>query len=192
MNLPLPVMPCLAESNPPAWWADHGNDVFFMLLGGVISFYATIVYERYKQFGEILREIAAARIHAENYPVSPSDLKRAHDHSLELWRLLENRQWALDAQGQHNAAAQIGRLAGFVYRATACMERMLADQKQGRAVDIYFTAFQSEFARIKEAEFLRFENQIRPEIGALLRPYPRQPAPEQRKSILVDYFNDLL
>ena len=65
-------MTALAHSPPPPAvavsshrWSDFASNVFFMFLGAAISFYATIVFERYRRFGEILREVAQARVHAE-------------------------------------------------------------------------------------------------------------------------------
>jgi hypothetical protein len=166
-------------------------DLGLLILGAAISFYATTTFERYKRFGEILREVAQARLYAEGYPVSPRDLLRAHQKALDYWRFLEGRQWALDAEGHHKAAAQVGRLVSFAYRTTACVERMLEDQK-GSSIDAYLLAFQSEFGRIKDREFIRFEEKLRPSLWALLRPIPQSILPKSREAILVDFFERLL
>ena len=167
------------------------SDWVFMLLGAAISFFATIVFERYKRFGEILRDVAQARVHAEGYPISPRDLSRAHEKALDYWRFLEGRQWALDAEGHHKAAAKVGRLASFAYRTTACLERMIKDQQKGSSIDAYLTAFQSEFSRIRDREFVRFEDTVRPSIWALLLPVPQPILPRKRETVLVDFFDRL-
>jgi hypothetical protein len=167
------------------------NNTLFMVLGAIISFYATTVFERYKRFGEILREVAQARVHAEGYPISRRDLARADQKSLDYWRFLEERKWALDAEGHHKAAAQVGRLVSFAYRTTACIERMLEDQQKGLSVDAYLSAFQIEFARIKDKEFIRFEEKIRPAVWALLQPFPQAILPKRSDVILVDFFDHL-
>ena len=167
------------------------SNVLFMLLGAVISFFATIVFERYKRFGEILREVAQARVHAEGYPVSPRDLVRAHGKALDYWRFLEGRQWTLDAEGHHKAAAQLGRLASFAYRTTAFIERMRNDLEKGSSIVAYFTAFQSEFSRIRDGEFVRFEDTVRPSVWALLVPAPQPILPKKRETVLVDFFDRL-
>ncbi len=167
------------------------SNVVFMLLGAAISFYATVVFERYKRFGEILREVAQARVHAEACPISPPDLSRARQKASEYWLFLESRQWALDAEGHHKAAARVGRLVSFAYRAAACIERMIKDQQKGSSIDAYFTAFQSEYGRIRDGEFVRFEETVRPSLRALLRPLPQPVLPGKRETILVDFFDRL-
>ena len=167
------------------------DNALFMILGAAISFYATIVLERYKRFGEILREVAQARQYAEGYPLSRRDLPRADQKSLDYWRFLEGRQWALDAEGHHKAAAQVGRLVSFAYRTTACIERMLEDQQKGVPIDAYLMAFQSEFARIKDKEFVRFEEKVQPTFWTFLRPFPQPILPTERDVILVDFFDRL-
>jgi hypothetical protein len=69
-----------------AWWSGAASPVLFTLLGAVVSFYATVVFERYKRFGEILREVAQARRYdmGLGYPVSPRDLGRAHPAALSF------------------------------------------------------------------------------------------------------------
>lgn len=173
-------------------WSGLVSNVAFMLLGAIISFYATIVFERYKRFGEILRDVAQARVYAEGYPISPRDLPRAHQEALNYWRFLEGRQWAMDAEGHHKAAALVGRLVNFAYRTTVCVERMLGDQQKGSSIDTYLGAFQSEFGRINNREFVRFEEKLRPSLGALFRPTPQPILPKKREAILVDFFDRLL
>jgi hypothetical protein len=173
------------------FWSGPVPGLVFMLLGAAISLYATIVFERYKGFGDTLREIALARVHAEGYPISPRDISRAHHEAFDYWRFLEGRRWALDAEGHHKAAAQVGRLVGFAYATVACVERMLRDQQNGLSVDTYLMAFQIEYGRIKDHEFVRFEERLRPNVWALIRPLPQPILPNKMETIPVDYFDKL-
>ncbi len=175
-----------------AWWPDFASPVLFTLLGAIISLYATVVFERYKRFGEILREVAQARRYAEGYPVSPRDLSRAHPAALDYWRFLERKQGDMNAEGQHEAAAQLGLLVSFAYRAAACIEKMLEDERNGIPIGVYFSAFQSEYVRIKDRDFIRFEANVRGRLRTFLRPLPQPVLPKQSTAILVDYFETLL
>jgi Collagen triple helix repeat (20 copies) len=174
------------------WWMDCASNVFFMLLGAIISFYATIVFERYKRFLEILREVALARVHAEGYPMSPRDLTRAHPKALDYWRFLEEKQWEMNDEGQQRAAAELGRLVSFAYRTTACIEKMLTEQQKGNSIDTYLTAFQSEFGRIKREEFIQFEGKVPASRWAFLRPLPQPRIHRAATQIMVSYFDRLL
>ena len=118
-------------------------------------------------------------------------MARAHEEAFDYWRFLEGRQWALDSEGHTKAAAEVGRLVSFAYRTTACIERMLGDQQQSLAIDAYLTAFQSEFGRIKNREFVQFEKRVRPSVWAFLRPLPQSILPRKRETILVDFFDRL-
>ena len=173
-------------------WKDVGSDVFFMFLGTIVSFYATIVFERYKRFQEILRSIALARIHYEGYPISPYDLVRAHPLAIEYWRFLESQQWSLDTEGHYAAAAQVGRLTSFAFRTGTCIEHMLDEQKKKRAIANYLAAFQSEYGRLKNDEFTQFEKRIRPNRWALLKPFPGSVLPTRRTQVMVNYFDRLM
>lgn len=174
------------------WWCDFGSTILFMILGVAISFYATIVFERYKRFGEVLRELVLARVPFEGYPISPRDLSRAHMKAIEYWRFLETKKRVLDSEGHQKVAAKVGRLESFAYRTTACIERMLKDQNNNKPIDLYLGAFQSEYKQIKNKEFVRFEETHRPNWKSLLQPFPQSILPTKREHILVDYFDKLL
>ncbi|MBI3742845.1 MAG: hypothetical protein HY261_00960, partial [Chloroflexi bacterium] len=126
------------------------------------------------------------------YPLGPNDLERAHTKAFDYWRYLDNQQWALDAEGQHKAAARLGLLVSFAYRTVACIEKMMDLKKQAGSVDQYLMAFQSEYNRIKDREFIRFEETIRSRQWPLLQPYPQRVLPITREHILVTYFDDIL
>ena len=168
--------------------------MFFTLLGAAIALYVTVVFERYKRFGGILRDVAQARRHSEGYPLGLSDLPRAHDASLDYWRYLERKQGDMDAEGQHDAAAQIGRLVSFAYRATAKSERMLNDKNKGvsvSSVSLYLSEFQMEYNRIKDRDFIRFEGGIHGKRAVFLHPWPQPILSNKATVILVDYFDRL-
>lgn len=174
------------------WVADIGQNLFFLFLGAAVSFYATIVFERYKRFGDILREIGQARAHSEIYPTSLSDLNRAHSKAIEFWRFLESQQWELDADGHHKAAAEVARLVAFAYRNCACIEHMLRDKEKGSPIETYLVAFQSDYQTIYGKEFIQFEKAIRPTRWALLRPKPSSILPTRQTAVVVSYFDRLL
>lgn len=174
------------------WVADIAQNLVFLFMGATVSFYATIVFERYKRFGDILRAIGQARSHSGIYPTSASDLVRAASKSTELWRFLESQQWELDAEGHHKAAAQVARLAAFVYRSNACISHMLNDQKDKKPINIYFIAFQSEYQTIYNDNFIQFEKPLRANRWALWRPKPSSILPTRQTAVVVDYFDKLL
>ena len=113
----LPPVVCPPTAIQPvdeAFWSRYGKDTFFSLfgvvLGMLVSFYATILFERYKRFRETLLDIAKGRQHNEAYPISTKNLLPVYERAIEYWRLLESKQWTLNADGHVEAAAQVGRL----------------------------------------------------------------------------------
>ncbi len=109
-----------------------GKDLIMLVVGGLTAFYGTIVFERYKLFMEVLRDIALARVHFEGYPISENDIDRALSKADAMWRRCEEKAFLLDCFGQASAAAEIRKLHSFYYRATACMEHMSNDRRHGR------------------------------------------------------------
>lgn len=170
------------------------SDVLVLLLGTLLSLYATVVFERRKRYGEILRDVGRTRQHFEGYPVSPGpeSLEHAHSETVELWHFLEDREWALAADGHKSAALSINRLNAFFYRAATCIEKMQAGDTKGLTVDQYLAEFQSEYSRIYDSEFRQYESSIRPTIWALIRPFPNPVLPKSLSAASVDYFNILL
>ncbi len=174
----------------------YGKDTFFSLLGVVlgmlVSFYATMLFERYKRFRETLLDIARKRqLDSEAYPTSTKNLLPVYDKALEYWRFLEGKQWTLNADGHVDAAAQVGRLASFAYRSAACIEHLMQQDSKGLSGDHYLQAFQIEYRRIYDANFVAFENRLKPNIKALLQPYPHAYAPTRATVVLVDFFDKL-
>jgi hypothetical protein len=94
----------------------------------------------------------------------------------------------MNAEGQHYAAARLGLLVSFAYRVAACIEEMLADESNGKSIDVYFRFFQSEYGRIKDRDFIRFEVSIHGKLWTFLRPFPQPVLPQESAHILVDYF----
>lgn len=169
------------------------SPLVFVLVGAAVSLYTTVVLERYNRFNTILREINHARRRAELYPLGVSDLRRARDEGLDYWHRLEHARDDMDAEGQHRAAKRIGRLVSFAYIATAKTEGMLNDSDDPEtrtSVPVRLQAFQLEFNRIKDAEFIGFEDTVRGQLGVFLRPLPQRPIAERTEVELVDYFQD--
>jgi hypothetical protein len=183
---------------PPneAFWSKYGKDTFFSMLGALLgmltSFYATIIFERYKRFREILLDIAKSRQLNEGYPISIKNLQPIYGKAIDYWRLLESKQWMLNADGHVEAAAQVGRLTSFAYRSAICIEHLLNKDTKGLREDQYLSAFQISYGRIKDSNFIQFEKSLRPNLKALLQPYPHASAPVELKVILVDFFDNLL
>ncbi len=167
------------------------SDAVFLVLGAAISFFATIVFERRKRFGELLREIAASRRTDESHPLSLLDLPRAYQCAIAFWKTTERQAWTLDADGHHAAAAAVRRLSFFAFRSGEYMEHLMASDASASSKSTLLSAFQSERGRIKDADFIRFEDNIRPSTWDLLQPWPHPVA--TRKTIIptVNYFEAL-
>jgi hypothetical protein len=163
-----------------------------VLLGALVSFYATILFERYKRFRETLLEIARARQLNEGYPISTKNLQPVYEKAINYWRLLESKQWTLNADGHVEAAAQVGRLVSLAYRSAACIENLVNKSTKGLREEQYLSAFQIEFTTIYSKNFVRFEERLRPSVKALLQPFPHAYAPASAKVICVDFFETLL
>jgi hypothetical protein len=170
------------------------SDVLVLLLGTLLSLYATVVFERRKRFGEILRDVGRTRQHFDGYPVSPGPktLEHAHDETVKFWHFLEDSEWALAADGHNPAALRINRLNAFFYRVATCIEKMQSGNTKGLPVDQYLAEFQAEYNRIYDSEFRQYESTIRPTIWALLRPLPNPVLPKSLSAANVDYFDILL
>lgn len=170
------------------------SDVLILLLGTLLSLYATVVFERRKRFGEILRDVGRARQHFQGYPVSPGpkDLEYAHTETVRFWHLLEEKEWELAADGHREAAARINRLHTFFFRVATCIEKMQSKKTNGLTVDQYLMEFQSEYHRIYDSEFIQYESTIRPRKWALFRPLPHPVLPKSLTGYAGDDFLALL
>ncbi len=170
------------------------SDVLVLLLGAILSLYATVVFERRKRFGEILRDVGRTRQHFQGYPVSPAprDLEYAHTETVRFWHLLEEKEWELAADGHRDAAARINRLHSFFFRVAACIEKMQSKDTNGLAVDQYLMEFQSEYQRIYDSEFRQYESAIHPSMWALIRPLPHPVLPKSLTAVSGDDFIALL
>jgi hypothetical protein len=175
----------------PSWWTDAASPFLFILIGTAVSLYATVVLERYNRFNAILRKVSHARRRAELYPVSVSDLERAHGAGLDYWHFLEHARDDMDAEGQHRAAMRLGRLVSFAYSATVKIESMLddaRDQDRRGSVPNRLAAFQLQFNRIKDDEFIRFEDTVKGQLSVFLRPVPQRPTVDSVHVEPVVYF----
>ncbi len=190
--------PDLPADSPPEErvWARWGKDATSALLGilfgTLLSLYATVVFDRYRRFRETLIDIAQARLHNDAYPTAVTGLQPVRDAAVAYAQLLERKQWTLDADGHLDAAAEVGRLTAFAGLSALCIENLLHGTTRGLTPDAYLAAFQSEYNRINGQHFVQFEQRLSPDRGALLRPWPRPPAPLARKVVPVDFFDLLL
>ena len=172
----------------------YWKDLWLILLGAAVSLYTTVVFERYKRFGELMRTVARTRQHFEGHASSTAvaHLERAHERSIAFYQMLEETEWSLDTDGQHKAAAAVAHLKGFMFQATTCIEHMLAKKTKGLTVDQYLSEYTNIYADVWSQVFLRFEDRIQPEIAPLLRPYPHPVMRRKATAVGVEYFNKLL
>ena len=189
--LPPQVQPAPKETEDSGRW--YWKDLWLILLGAAVSLYTTVVFERYKRFGELMRSVARTRQNFEGHASSPATahLTRAHELNKEFFHMLEETEWSLDTDGQHDAAAAVARLKGFIFRATACIENMLAGKTKG-SLDQYLSMFTIEYSEIYERDFTAYELHIRPQIAPLLRPYPHPVMRRKATAAFVNYFDKLL
>jgi hypothetical protein len=171
------------------------KDVALLALGAMISFYATVVFERYKRFGEILREVARNReLSLEYLPDSKwsVNLELSYRRLQECQERLAECIWNLEADGHLKAAGKLARLRGFIWSATCCVDRMMNERTGHLSVEQFLEQFKTEYQQIFDADFQNFETQLHPSWSALLRPYPHPAHPESRVSNDFDYFHVLL
>ncbi|WP_348267223.1 hypothetical protein [Edaphobacter sp. DSM 109919] len=170
------------------------KDVWLVLLGAVVSLYVTVVFERYNRFGELMRTVARARQHFEGHPGSPveAQLKRSHELSVAFFRLLDETEWSLNAEGHYDAAAGVAQLKGFIFRVVACIENMLEGKTKGLVLGDYLSLVTAEYGQVYNRQFVAFERNLRPSLAALLRPYPHPVLPTKATVVVIDYFDKLL
>lgn len=185
-----PFSPKGAEETGRWYW----KDLWLIILGAAVSLYTTVVFERYKRFGELVRTVARTRQNFEGHASSTAvpHLERAHERSIAFYRLLEETEWSLDTDGQHKAAAAVARLKGFMFQATTCIEHMLAKKTKGLTADQYLSEYTNIYADVWSGVFGRYEDRIKPEIAPLLRPYPHPVMRRKATAVSVEYFNKLL
>lgn len=196
---PPPQIVCAQPPDPPLdefvwarWGKGAAGALLGILFGTLLSLYVTVVFDRYKRFRETLIDIAQARLHNDAYPTAVTGLQPVRDAAVAYAQLLERKQWTLDADGHLDAAAEVGRLTAFARLSALCIENLLHGTTRGLTPDAYLAAFQSEYNRINGQHFVQFEQRLSPDRGALLRPWPRPPAPLARKVVPVDFFDLLL
>jgi hypothetical protein len=160
-------------------------------LGFISSIYGTIIFERWNRFKETVRAIALSSLYNEGYPLKPSDLKRALEKSVDFWHIVENHQWTLRANGHYTAAYQVERLKCFSYQTASHIQEMLTQYEQNKKIDPYLGAVQSQIGRVKNKEFTQFENNLKPDIRALLIPFPHSILPKRAIAVNEDFFKDM-
>jgi len=159
-------------------------------LGFLGSIYGSIVFQRWNRFKNIMRDVALARINYEGYPTKPETLEMSLNKTNEFWRLINIKFLELTADGHFEAGKEVGTLQSFTYRTAAHIENML-NLKNEQQVGIYLQAFQIEYKRIYDEEFIQFENKLKPNIKALLIPKPHPITAIKSVTVLVDYFDKL-
>jgi len=175
------------------------KDIALLLLGAVISFYATVVFERYKRFGEMLRDTARSRELSLEYPPyskSTVHLEIAYRQMESFREELAKTTWSLEVDGHLGAARKLAHLQSFVERAARCVDGMINERTGNLTTEEFLDRFKAEYKRIFEANFQSFEERLQPNWGALLQPYPHRTLPVSRVTnefdYFFDYFKDLL
>jgi hypothetical protein len=174
-------------------WSE--KDIVLLLLGTVISFYATVVFERYKRFAEMMRGIARNRELSASYPPESAlgvNLESSY-RQMELFReFLAETMWNLEAEGHLEAARKVAQLKSFMERAAGCVAHMLGGSIGELSIDQYLKQFNDEYQQIFAANFQCFEEHLHPSWRALLQVYPHPTLPGSRVSTDFDYFDKLL
>jgi hypothetical protein len=172
------------------------KDIALLLLGTLISFYATVVFERYKRFGEMLRDTARSRELSLEYPPTyakwAADLEIAYRRMTSFYEELEKTTWSLEVDGHVDAARKLAHLQSFMDRAARCVDRMINGRMGNLTPEEYLEKFRVEYKRIFEANFQGFEEHLWPNWGALLQIYPHRPIRISRVTNQFDYFDQLL
>ncbi|MBS1514651.1 MAG: hypothetical protein JSS63_06450 [Bacteroidetes bacterium] len=161
------------------------------LIGFLGSMYGSIVFARWGRYKTTVRTIALARVHFEGYPIGINDLQRACKSSDDFWRLLENSEWSLRSEGQFATALKVRRLQSFVYIANAKIGKMLNLRAKNTDINIHFMAFQTEYRKIYDSEFIQFEKKFKPNWIALITLKPHPILPTKGGTETVDYFKNL-
>ncbi|NEN07752.1 hypothetical protein G3T36_17995 [Diaminobutyricibacter tongyongensis] len=186
------------------WWTAVVSPIVFVIVGAVISLYATIIFERYKFFVDTVREVRSARLTLgrDFLPVYVEGIPECCRLGYEYSNFLELKQGQLEAAGQSSTAKQIERLHAFAYEATG---RIVAMQNaldlvagspekhavKAKAIQNLLSAFQLRFNKVSRDEFTDFERNMRPNRGALLRPWPQPLVANEANASGVQYFVDL-
>ncbi len=168
--------------------------VFGALIGTVFSIYATVVFDRYKQFTDLRGRLEGLRILFRGYPQSArqADLERALQHIEALYFQLERIEHQMRVGGHFRAASRVLTFANFIRNAGLCIGRMLDERTGAMPLDQYLSWYSTDFSEYW-ASFVDLAETLKPNVVALLQPWPRPAKP--RKSIVAAheiYFDKLL
>lgn len=179
------------------WWGTVASPIVFTLVGALISLYAAIVFERYKRYVDIVREVRSKRLTlgSQFVPVYVEGLREAFRMGAEYREFLELKQGQLEAEGQLETARRVGELHAFAYEAT---ERVLAMQNmldmqpaKKQAIETLLLRFQIRFAEIASDRFTNFEASFHPLVSALIRPWPQRLVAQSALAVATQFFVDL-
>lgn len=194
-----PVTECVPGSAPESREeGGHVKDLGLLLLGALIgsltSFYATIVFERYKRFRETLMNISMARQLNPGYPAMLQYLNETYQDAINFHETLQRQRWILDADGHHDAAKQVGRLQSLARWSEICIGNLLQGKTLGMSNNDYLAAVQRAYKTMMDKEaFTRFESTLKPAWKALLWPTPRPYLPNRMDEPgITNYFKDLM
>lgn len=187
-----PPPPC---PQPPEPQGDGGltwKDLFLLFAGAILAIYTTLAFERYKRFRDVVLVLARTRQRYEGNPDSVKDVARAHEETKKFWYFIEGQEWILNADGHREAAAKVAVLKGFMYRAAACLANILNDKTKGLSASTYLSQYTIEYGQIYNKHFIRFEDRLRPNWRAILKPGFQPYMPEHATAPAVDFFDKLI
>jgi hypothetical protein len=171
------------------------KDIALLLAGAVISLYVTVVFERYKRFGEMMRALARNREMSVRYPpcsTATVNLEIAYRRMEGFREFLAETTWNLEAEGHGAAAKEVAKLLSFMENAARCVDRMLQESTGNLTTEQYREQFNAEYQKVFNGNFQSLEDRLRPSWGALLRCYPHPKLAEKRVTTEFDTFHDLL
>lgn len=163
-----------------------------VILGFLTSMYGSIIFQRWTRFKEIVRDTAILRQNFTGYPMELQDLQQYVTKSFEYWRQIENNRMSLDADGHKSAAKELSKLSSFIYTA---MHKMvyISDHyltKKPNSSNLLLL-FQIEFGKIKNRDFTRFEERLKPNWKSILSVSTHPILPDGQSQAGVTYFDNL-
>jgi hypothetical protein len=196
---PSPCPICVAPTEPEGGvWSQYVRDAFLLFLGALLgtaaSFYAGIVFERYKRFREVLLEVAMARQLDPGHPALLTRLNQTIETTRVFAQTLGRKRWILDADGHHEAAKNLRRLELLATWSLICQERLQSGNTKGLTPNNYLSELQRCYKTMSRTEnFVQFESRLKPSYAALLRLRPHSYLPEKtHEPGITNYFEVLM
>ena len=163
-----------------------------VILGFLTSMYGSIIFQRWTRFKEIIRDTTILRQNFTGYPIELQDLQQCVTKSFDYWRQIENNRMSLDADGHKLAAKELSKLSNFIY-STMYKMAYISDHylsKKPNSSNL-LSIFQSEFGKIKNRDFVRFEEKLKPDWNSILKIGTHPILPEGQSQAGVTYFDTL-